>query len=61
MRVQIPAYADQWMQGDKYGEVTRRIRADRARGELHDTWEVRLDKSGKHRRYIADECTVVEE
>jgi hypothetical protein len=60
MRVQIPAYTDRWMMGDRYGEVVKTIPANRDRGELLDTCDVRLDKSGKVRRYIADECTMVD-
>lgn len=60
MRVQIPTYSDRGMVGDRYGEVVKMIPANRAKGELCDTYEVKLDKSGKHRHYIADECTMVD-
>lgn len=49
-RVEIPAYTDRWMMGDRFGEVIktydRRIRV--AGGtELRTVAKVRLDTSGK--------------
>ena len=55
MRVQIPAYTDRWMRGDRFGEVVKRIPA--APGE-RDKYRVRLDKSGTVRTFIADDCEV---
>ena len=62
-RVQIPAYTDRWMMGDRYGEVIkvspscRYLDPNDPRGR---TWyNVRLDKSGKTVKVIADDCTEV--
>jgi hypothetical protein len=63
MRVQIPAYTDRWMMGDRYGEVvdklTSRIRGMNGRASV-EIVKVRLDKSGKTVRVRLDDCTVVE-
>ena len=70
MRVQIPAYTDRWMMGDRFGEVvkTSRMRpANAVRASLltrrphvdHEIAHVKLDKSGKTVRVILDDCTVV--
>jgi hypothetical protein len=40
-RVQIPAYTDAWMRGDRYGEVIAIVGKDQCRAR------VRLDKSRK--------------
>jgi hypothetical protein len=53
-RVQIPAYRDEWMRGDRYGQVDGRV--NRNRGYL---WVV-LDKSGKRIKVLADDCTVID-
>jgi len=60
MRVQIPAYTDRWMQGDRYGEVVKVVR-DRVpiNGERPEIAHVKLDKSGKVTRVLLDDCTVV--
>lgn len=59
IRVQIPAYTDRWMMGDRYGEVVKIIPANRANGELCDRYRVKLDKSGAVRTFVADDCTMV--
>lgn len=72
MRVQIPAYTDAWMRGDRYGEVVKtfRRRSDNAgvraalltsatRGQPVEIAHVKLDKSGKTVRVILDDCTVI--
>ena len=72
-RVQIPAYTDRWMMGDRYGvvvKVTRRRRTteNRVRAALltarpHDPdpeiAHVKLDKSGKTVRVYLADCEVV--
>lgn len=50
MRVEIPAYMDSWMRGDRYGEVTR---------TYQDVYHVKLDKSGRTIRVIASDCKEV--
>lgn len=42
-RVEIPAYTDAWMQGDRYGTILKCVRG--ADGSL--VLSVQLDKSGK--------------
>jgi hypothetical protein len=74
MRVQIPAYTDRWMMGDRYGEVTRTTRsrmatpANAVRAALltknphagqREIAYVKLDKSGKTVRVILDDCQEV--
>ncbi len=53
MRVQIPAYRDSWMRGDRYGEVLRVTRSPDSR----EVACVRLDISGKTIRVILTDCT----
>lgn len=66
MRVQIPAYTDRWMMGDRYGTVIRThvrkpgVRAQLLRGPgAREVALVQLDKSGKRVRVYLDDCTVV--
>ena len=70
MRVQIPAYTDRWMMGDRFGvivKITRMRPAQAVRAALltkrpHEPREiahVKLDKSGKTVRVILDDCEVV--
>lgn len=44
-RVEVPAYSDAWMRGDRFGEVIRYIRQTRMT-------VVRLGKSGKSQRFL---------
>ena len=48
MRLQIPAYTDRWMMGDRYGDVI---------AVVNGIARVRLDKSGKTVRVLLDDCT----
>ena len=69
-RVQIPAYTDRWMMGDRYGEVlavTKKrtgfppycfVSAD-AKGTYIEVARVKLDKSGKIVRVFYADCTPV--
>lgn len=62
MRVQIPAYTDRWMMGDRYGEVTKTYRGksvDRY-GNRIEVVKVKLDKSGVIVCAILDDCEVIE-
>ncbi len=54
MRVQIPAYTDRWMMGDRFGEVVA-FRGTTDKPIAH----VKLDKSGKVIRVIADDCEII--
>ena len=71
MRVQIPAYTDRWMMGDRYGEVVRisrskprhAVRAALLTLDKHNAEReiahVKLDKSGKVTRVILADCEVI--
>lgn len=59
VRVQIPAYTDRWMMGDRYGEVTLYGRLRNSKGEMADIVRVRLDKSGKSVRVWLSDCVEV--
>jgi len=63
MRVQIPAYTDRWMRGDRYGEVIKVTKSKRqAIGSppaVNEIAHVKLDKSGKVVRVRLDDCTEV--
>ena len=60
MRVQIPAYTDRWMRGDRYGEVVNIVKARvPINGERPEIAHVKLDKSGKIARVLLDDCTPV--
>lgn len=66
-RVQIPAYTDRWMMGDRYGEVVKVVRRgiDKKRGAVVMGYEqveiahVKLDKSGKTMKFLLADCTEV--
>lgn len=55
-RLQIPAYTDRWMMGDRYGDL---IRVTVSRHNFEQIAHVKLDKSGKTVRVMLDDCTVV--
>jgi hypothetical protein len=63
MRVQIPAYTDRWMMGDRYGDVVSTYRERPAQTapdrDAREIARVKLDISGKTVRVILDDCTVV--
>jgi hypothetical protein len=52
IRVQIPAWTDAWMRGDRYGVVTRVL----ARLGQPKAYMVKLDRSGRTLRFLADDC-----
>ena len=70
MRVQIPAYTDRWMMGDRYGEVVKvtkvrkgfrsgaSVSADH-KGTYVEVAHVKLDKSGKTVRFAYADCREV--
>ena len=51
-RVQIPAYTDRWMMGDRYGTI---VRYSKRKGI--EIAHVRLDISGRTIRVILNDCT----
>jgi hypothetical protein len=63
-RVQIPAYTDRWMMGDRYGEI---VKITIRKGEDHSVIDqpdrevahVKLDKSGKVQKFWLEDCTPV--
>jgi len=63
MRVQIPAYTDRWMMGDRYGDVvkvkTQGIPSLFGTPIKREIASVKLDISGQTVRVILDDCTVV--
>jgi hypothetical protein len=63
MRVQIPAYTDRWMMGDRYGEVVKITRGKVLKNRWGDPEEiahVKLDKSSKIVRVILSDCTPID-
>ena len=72
IRVQIPAYHDRWMMGDRFGTLMKTAVAkrgqlgaraalltDRRFGEVVVAY-VKLDKSGKTVKVILDDCEGIE-
>jgi hypothetical protein len=53
-RVQIPAYTDRWMMGDRYGEVVKTYWSN---VYLTDLARVKLDISGKVVTVKLKDCT----
>lgn len=51
-RVQVPAWSDAWMKGDRYGEV-----AGFGRGDIV---KIKMDKSGKTLRFAQSDVTLCE-
>ena len=54
-RVQIPAYTDRWMMGDRFGEL---VKTTRYRGK--NIAHVKLDISGKKIKVLLDDVTIVD-
>ena len=62
MRVQIPAYSDHWMRGDRYGEVDATVqrRVYKPSGVVVvEMYRIKLGKSGKTVRFPVEDCEVV--
>jgi hypothetical protein len=57
-RVQIPAYTDRWMMGDRYGEVVK-VDEIASANTGKTIIRVKLDKSGKTVKVVSDDCTPV--
>jgi len=53
-RLQIPAYTDAWMRGDRFGDLVRTTGSGEA-----TVAHVKLDVSGKTVRVALDDCEVV--
>lgn len=56
-RVQIPAYTDRWMMGDRYGAVLRYERVKKGERVGQRVAVVKLDISQKVKKFLADDCT----
>ena len=59
MRVQIPAYTDRWMMGDRFGEVVGAYVLEQGEHEGSEVFRVKLDISGKVAKFLADDCEVI--
>jgi hypothetical protein len=62
-RLEIPAYTDRWMMGDRFGDlikVTRRKGRAKCGAEdpSYEVAHVRLDISGKTIRVMLADCTI---
>ncbi len=58
-RVQIPAYTDRWMMGDRYGVVVGTYVMEQGEHEGEEIARVKLDKSGKVVRVVYADCAEV--
>lgn len=59
-RVEIPAYTDRWMMGDRFGEIVKTYTSRKLiDGVIRRIAIVKLDKSGKTVRVILDDCRIV--
>lgn len=68
-RVQIPAYTDRWMMGDRFGEITKIITRKIGdwknlprgykQGDDIEIAYVKLDKSGKTFCFFLTDCEVI--
>lgn len=59
MRVQIPAYTDRWMMGDRYGVIVGTYVMEDGEHEGEEIARVKLDKSGKVARVVYADCQEV--
>lgn len=57
-RVQIPAYTDRWMMGDRFGEMVKTT-IKTIEGKKTEIAHVKLDKSGKTLKFILNDCNPV--
>lgn len=58
MRVEIPAYTDRWMMGDRCGEVVGEHKKLTKQLGLPVS-RVKLDKSGKIINVLIDDCKII--
>ena len=58
-RVQIPAWSDRWMMGDRYGEIISGRNVLDANNDKRQ-YRVKLDKSGKLVKFFSDDLTLVD-
>lgn len=55
-RVQIPAWTDRWMRGDRYGVIVTRPHRG-GKPSMLGTWFVRMDRSGRVVGFGSDSLT----
>ncbi|MER9652502.1 hypothetical protein NKJ26_03155 [Mesorhizobium sp. M0152] len=53
-RLQIPAYTDRWMMGDRYGSLDK---VTKRKSDGEEIAHVTLEKSGNTVRVILADCT----
>lgn len=54
-RLELPAYTDAWMMGDRFGDLVS-VRKDKDGREIA---RVLCDRSGKTRRVLLEDCKVL--
>lgn len=62
LRVQIPAYMDMWMRGDRFGTVMKITKPSPSKAwpKRSEVAHVLLDISGKTVRVVLDDCEVLD-
>lgn len=58
-RVEIPAYTDRWLMGDRFGEVLGSYVMQEGEHEGAEILRVKLDVSGRVARVVADDCRFI--
>lgn len=61
-RVEIPAYTDRWMMGDRYGTVVKTYNRNvRVAGgsQIEEIAQIKLDKSGKTIKVFYKDCLII--
>lgn len=58
-RVQVPAYTDAWMMGDRYGNVVRVTKGKKGEHKGEEIAHVLMDKSNKVKRFLLLDCQPV--
>jgi hypothetical protein len=59
MRIIIPAYHDDWIRGDRCGEVIGRYIVS-ANDQTIERYRVKLDKSGRKISVNAEDCQIID-
>lgn len=57
VRLQIPAYTDRWMMGDRFGQLVKVTERNTLDPKSATIGHVKLDKSGKTVKVWLDDCT----
>lgn len=56
MRVEIPAYTDRWMMGDRFGAW---LKTTKRKPDGASVAHVKLERSGKTVRVLLDDCRIL--